>query len=151
MAWTIGQLARQAAVSVETIKFYQRRGLIEVPGTAGPAGRLYSEVMLKRLKFIRYAKSLQFSLKEIGLMLGLHDHSTGVEADTNIREILSEKIKRIDDQISTLGKVREVLATLVAGESSADPIEVFSRLADDDAAEGWRGKARTNGRRKSQV
>lgn len=130
MAWTIGQLARQAAVSVETIKFYQRRGLLEVPVASGPAGRLYSEDMLKRMKFIRFAKTLQFSLREIGMILDLYDRRDGMAADVNIREIIKEKTLNLDRQIETFRKVREVLTTLVDGDVSADPIDVFARLAD---------------------
>ncbi|RLB64468.1 MAG: heavy metal-responsive transcriptional regulator [Deltaproteobacteria bacterium] len=68
---TIGQLAKQTGVQVETVKFYQRRGLIEQPPRPESGFRKYSTESVRRIRFIRHAKELGFSLREIEELLNL--------------------------------------------------------------------------------
>ncbi len=69
--YTIGELARGAGISVETVRFYERRGLLAQPGRPARGIRRYDERSARRLQFIRHAKTLGFTLKEIGDMLSL--------------------------------------------------------------------------------
>ncbi len=66
---SIGQVARRAGVGVETVRFYEREGLLEEPPRRASGYRQYSEQVVKRLHFIKRAKQLGFSLKEISELL----------------------------------------------------------------------------------
>src|SRR6266852_273541 len=68
---TIGQVARQAGVGVETVRFYERQGLLEEPSRRESGYRQYPEDVVARLRFIRRAKELGFSLKEIAELIAL--------------------------------------------------------------------------------
>lgn len=107
---TIGALARQAGVSVETIRYYQRRGL--VPEPAKPLGgiRNYAPVYVQRLRFIREAQQLGFNLNEVGELLSLEDglHCRGVQ------EIAGHKLTTVRQRIAQLRKIESVLTKLVA-------------------------------------
>ena len=71
---SIGQLARRAEVGVETVRYYERRGLLQEPQRRQSGYRQYSEEAVSRLQFIRRAKDLGFTLREIGELLSLgHD------------------------------------------------------------------------------
>ena len=67
----IGELARAAGISVEAVRFYERRGLIEQPPRPYGGARRYPEALVRRIEFIRHAKSLGFTLAEVGEMLAL--------------------------------------------------------------------------------
>ncbi len=74
---TIGQVAKQTGVGIETIRFYERRGLIDEPPRRDSGYRQYSEDVIARLEFIKRAKELGFSLKEINELFSLRvDHDT---------------------------------------------------------------------------
>ena len=70
---TVGQLARAAAVNVETVRYYQRIGLLPLPGRDYGSIRRYLADDLKRIRFIKRAQKLGFSLDEVALLLGLSD------------------------------------------------------------------------------
>ena len=89
---TIGQLARKSGVQVETIKFYQRRGLIEQPPRPESGFRKYSAETVRQVRFIRRAKELGFSLQEIGELLGLR-----VAPGTSCREIKARAEAKLAD------------------------------------------------------
>jgi MerR family mercuric resistance operon transcriptional regulator len=106
---TIGALARQAGVNVETIRYYQRRGL--VPEPAKPLGgiRSYAPEHVQRLRFIKQAQQLGFSLEEVGELLSLEDglHCREVEA------IAGQKLATVRERIAQLRTMEGALATLV--------------------------------------
>src|SRR5215468_10396737 len=68
---TIGQVARQVGVGVETVRFYERQGLLEQPARRESGYRQYAEDVVARLRFIRRAKELGFSLKEVAELIAL--------------------------------------------------------------------------------
>lgn len=111
---TIGALARQAGVNVETIRYYQRRGL--VPEPAKPLGgiRNYAAKHVQRLRFIKRAQQLGFSLEEVGELLSLEDglHCREVE------EIAGQKLATVRERIAQLETIEGALATLVRKCSS---------------------------------
>ncbi len=72
-SYTIGALAREAEVNVETVRYYQRRGLLGEPRRPPGGIRLYGEAHAQRLRFIRQAQGLGFSLEEVKELLALED------------------------------------------------------------------------------
>jgi MerR family mercuric resistance operon transcriptional regulator len=106
---TIGTLAREVGLNVETIRYYQRRGL--VPEPAKPLGgiRHYAQEHALRLRFIKEAQRLGFSLEEVGELLSLEDglHCREVE------EIAGRKLATVRERIAQLGRIETVLAVLV--------------------------------------
>jgi MerR family mercuric resistance operon transcriptional regulator len=113
---TIGTLARAAGVGVETVRYYQRRGLMPAaPGTKG-AFRVYGPPQLARLRFIRRAQALGFTLDEIAGLLALDEETDRAAA----RAVARAKIADIDSRIRQLEEVRSALQELVACCESTD-------------------------------
>lgn len=106
---TIGALARAAGVGVETVRYYQRRGLINEPERPYGGIRRYSEPDLRRLRFIRHARDLGFSLDEAGELLQLDD---GVECQ-QAQRIAGEKLVRIGQRIEHLERIQATLESLL--------------------------------------
>jgi MerR family mercuric resistance operon transcriptional regulator len=106
---TIGKLAAGEGVGVETVRFYQRRGLLALPERAGPGFREYTEDDRRRLAFIRRARQLGFSLGEIGDLLSAGD---GRSTDDIIRAA-EGKLTAISEQITELILLQERLRKLV--------------------------------------
>ncbi len=109
---TIGQVARRAEVGIETVRFYERQGLIEEPLRAASGYRQYDGEVVDRLRFIRRAKELGFTLKEIKELLALRIDPSTTCADVKRRA--EAKIADIQAKIHTLQKMKQALATLVA-------------------------------------
>jgi len=121
----IGDLAKAGGVSVETIRFYQRRGLLAEP-PRGAGARRYSEGDLERLRSIRAAQTAGFTLEEIATLLGLdHDDRTAA------RSLAEARIAAIDEKIATLKTMRAALKDLVrdcahGGEGPCPILGAFS-------------------------
>jgi Hg(II)-responsive transcriptional regulator len=107
---TIGQLARQAGVGVETLRFYEREGLLEEPARRESGYRQYDPAVVGRLRFIQRAKALGFTLKEIKELLRLHADEDATRADVKRRA--EEKIADIEAKIEDLRRIRAALAGL---------------------------------------
>ena len=73
---SIGKVARRAGIGVETIRFYEREGLLAPPARKASGYRIYSEQVLSRIQFIRHAKDLGFSLREIKELLQLKENTS---------------------------------------------------------------------------
>ena len=117
--YTIGQLAARTDVSVETIRFYERTGLLDQPPRPEAGYRRYPEDARRRLAFIRKAKALGFTLNEILELLAL---STGSEASCgNVEETATVSIKRIEEQIRALSQMQRALGKLVAECRDGEP------------------------------
>ena len=116
----IGKVARLAGVGVETIRFYEREGLIEEPPRGESGYRQYSEDTVHRLRFIRRAKELGFTLKEIKELLALRiDPETTCE---DIRRRANTKINDIEAKIETLQKMKAALERLTAACKGRGPV-----------------------------
>jgi MerR family mercuric resistance operon transcriptional regulator len=109
-ALTIGEVAKAARVGVETIRFYEREGLIADPPRRRSGYRQYPPDTVRRVRFIRRAKDLGFTLKEISELLSLRVVASTTCAD--VRSLARAKIADIDRRIDELGKVREALERL---------------------------------------
>lgn len=110
--WTIGDAARRAGVGVETIRFYERRGLIEKPLRPQVSGfRIYSPEQVRRVKFIRRAQQIGFSLLEIQELLSL---SADPAADcSRIRSKAVAKLDQVKHKIEQLGRIGSALEALI--------------------------------------
>ncbi len=116
---TIGQVARAAGVGRETIRFYERRGLIAEPPRGESGYRRYPPETVPRLLFIRRAKELGFSLAEIRELLSLH-HSP-VATCSEVRQRAAAKLADIEERIRDLERMRAALSALVTTCSGQGP------------------------------
>lgn len=105
---SIGKLAQAADVGVETVRYYQRRGLLETPSDKDGMRR-YAEGHVDRLRFIKRAQTVGFTLEEIADLLALNDSRDHHAA----RQLASEKIRDIEVRIVRLGKMADALRQLV--------------------------------------
>lgn len=105
---TIGKLASAAGIGIETVRYYQRRGLLEEPVKPPGHHRTYSERDLTRLRFITQAKAAGFTLREIATLLTLgNDHCS-------VTKVLAEKkLEKITAKIADLKEVRHRLQGLI--------------------------------------
>lgn len=108
--YTIGTLAKQAGVNVETIRYYQQRRLMNEPARPLGGVRRYADSDIRRLKFIRAAQKLGFSLDEVGELLALEDGRHCREAE----RIGSRKLETVRERLAQLRRVEKILANLVA-------------------------------------
>ncbi|MCA9778049.1 MAG: MerR family transcriptional regulator [Candidatus Eremiobacteraeota bacterium] len=123
---TIGTLAQEAGVSVETVRYYQRVGLLEEPVKPANGYRTYPSEALEHLLFIRRAKNFGFSLSDIGALLKLGDSETSCEsacalAEKNLQEIQARKreLEELEVQISKmLGRCTSASGCAVLGTLS---------------------------------
>lgn len=135
-ALSIGQLAQRADVGVETIRYYQRRGLLEVPVKPTGGQRRYPEELVNRLRFIKRAQGMGFTLAEIGDLLTLNE----LQACAETRALAARKLDLIEQKMADLAKMRAVLASLVqqcetTGEDARCPI--IETLAVDGRDDGF--------------
>jgi MerR family mercuric resistance operon transcriptional regulator len=127
---TIGTLAERGGVSVETIRYYQRRALLDEPVKPPGGFRHYPEESVKRILFIKRAQALGFTLEEIQDLLALDQRKACLET----REIAAHKVELITQKIADLSKMKKSLARLVRScdASAADaPCPIIHLLADD--------------------
>lgn len=124
---TIGRLARRAGVHLETIRYYQRRGLLAEPPRPPGGVRRYPAQFAERIRFIKRAQQLGFSLKEIAELLELGD---GRCAD--VRGRAEAKLAQVEAQLRDLERLRATLADLVRAcraNRPAGPCPVVESLA----------------------
>src|SRR5215831_1820760 len=107
---TIGQVAKLAGVGVETIRFYEREGLLNKPKRKQSGYRMFENEAVNRIRFIKSVKELGFSLKEIRELLFLRVDSRSTA--TEVKKRVDSKIDQIDRRIYDLKKVRNALAQL---------------------------------------
>ncbi|MCW3480133.1 Hg(II)-responsive transcriptional regulator [Neisseriaceae bacterium JH1-16] len=106
---TIGRLAEAAGVNVETIRYYQRRGLLDEPVKPLGGHRRYPADWAKRIHFIKRAQTLGFTLSEITGLLCLNDPCSCAEA----RELAAHKMALIEQKMADLSAMHEVLSGLI--------------------------------------
>lgn len=107
---TIGAVAKRAGVGVQTVRFYEREGLIVAPPRSASGYRHYPEEAIDRIRFIQRAKELGFSLAEVRSLLELRVRSDAECADVRLRA--ERKITDIDARIRDLREMRRALAEL---------------------------------------
>lgn len=126
MALTIGKLAAAANVGVETVRYYQRRGLLAQPERGNLYGgvRRYGEGDVQRLRFIRAAQGAGFTLEQIGELLALDTTDDRARA----RALAAEQIATLDTRIAALTGARDALARLAqdCAEGGAGPCPILT-------------------------
>jgi Zn(II)-responsive transcriptional regulator len=130
---TIGKVAKSAGVGIETVRFYEREGLIQPLSRTDANYRLYSEEGIVRLQFIKRAKALGFSLKEIRELLLLSADPGASKAE--VKEQVEAKIDDIKMKIKDLKKIQKTLETLDSccdGQGSTDDCPILMALEGDD-------------------
>lgn len=124
-ALTIGRVAQQAGVGVETVRFYERQGLLDEPPRRQSGYREYGDEAVAQLRFIKRAKLLGFTLKEIKELLSLRRHPATPAAEVKRRA--QAKIADIEMKIKSLQKMKKALVKLTTacsehGTSSQCPL-----------------------------
>lgn len=110
-ALTIGRTAREAGVNIETVRFYERRGLIEQP-PKGDGYRVYSPEQVARIRFIKEAQQIGFSLSEIGELLTLRADPSADCSD--VRQQAMTKLEEVRRKVEQLQQIGAALETLIA-------------------------------------
>jgi len=115
-----GELAERAGVHVETLRFYERRGLLSEPPRRASGYRAYAEESVRRIRFIKRAQDLGFSLKEIGELLALRVEPTVTCAE--VRAKAAAKVADVRQKIADLQAIEQALQTLTASCSGQGPV-----------------------------
>ncbi len=117
---TTGHLAKEAGVNIETIRYYEKRGLLPKVPRKASGYRLWPKETVKRIRFIRHAQELGFSLREIAELLSLRtDNKTSC---SEIKRIAEEKITDIDKKIRSLKKIKKALQKLSGTCPGSGPV-----------------------------
>lgn len=131
----IGELAREAGVNVQTVRYYERRGLLEEPPRRASGYREYPESDVARLGFIRRAQALGFTLTEIDDLLSLRVDPRTTSADVHRR--VEEKLADVEAKLADLRRIRGALRELAASCKAHGPVGECPFLealeAQDDA------------------
>ena len=126
---TIGRAAKQADVTIDTIRFYERRDLLPKPQRTANGYRLYPPETVSRLHFIRRAKGLGFTLDEIRALLKLQDVG-GAKAD--VKALTEHKLEQIEIKITDLQLMRDALRKLntqCSGTGSVSSCPIIETLS----------------------
>ncbi len=132
---TIGQVAKRTGIGVETVRFYEREGLLEEPERRPSGYRQFDESIVTRLRFIRRAKELGFTLNEIKELLSLKLDPTTTCADVKRRA--EAKIEDIDDRIFALERMKQALVKLTSacsGRGKTNDCPILDALDGDEDA-----------------
>jgi MerR family copper efflux transcriptional regulator len=130
----IGQLAQHAEVNIDTVRYYERQGLLPQPARQASGYRRYDDTDVVRLRFVRRAKALGFTLVEIRELLEL----SGRREDDmgTLKVAASEKLADVEAKLAELTRIRDGLRTLVAacpGHGALKHCPILHALADDPA------------------
>ena len=126
---TIGRFAREAGVGTETVRYYQRRGLLPVPSPRSGAYREYDEDLLRRLRFIRRVQAAGFTLREIRELLRL---DRGRDR-ARIRDMASRKLLDLEQRMDELERIAGALRRVVhecAHGNAARPCPIIEAFDD---------------------
>jgi MerR family mercuric resistance operon transcriptional regulator len=136
---TIGELAGRAGVNVQTVRYSERRGLLQEPPRRDSGYREYEPGALDRLRFIRRAQELGFTLSEIGGLLALRLAPETTAADVKARA--EEKIQEIDDKVRDLERIRHALTHLAGrcrgGHGPTGDCPLLDALGPIDGDTSW--------------
>ena len=129
---SIGKIAKQAGISVETIRFYERKGLLQEPQRKESGYRQYQEEDVRKLVFIQHAKNLGFSLNEIRDLMSLQTDSKSTSRE--VKDLAEHKLQDIEEKIKMLQRMRRTLKHLVdkcPGKGPTSECPILDALATD--------------------
>jgi len=116
---TIGKLAKAANVPIDTIRYYEKQGLMLTPQRSASGYRLYSSEDLRRIHFIRKAKSLGFTLKDIQDLLSIDDNAATRTCE-DVKTIAELKLQEIEEKITELRQIKRALEAVTASCCGGD-------------------------------
>lgn len=116
---TIGKAAAAANLSIDTVRFYERSGLLKPPPRTASGYRLYRQEDIDRLRFIHRAKALGFTLEEVAQLLKLND-GTGRRRD--VKAVAAQRLEELDQKLAELTRIRHALAHLVHACNAEGPL-----------------------------
>jgi MerR family mercuric resistance operon transcriptional regulator len=108
----IGELARRSGCNVETVRYYQRIGLLPTPARTAGGYRLYETADVRRLMFARRARELGFTLEQVGTLMGLSTHNAG-SACVEVRQLAASHLAVVRAKIADLQTIECVLADAI--------------------------------------
>ena len=138
--FTIGKVAEAAGVGVETVRFYQRRGLLAEPSPVRTSFREYPESTVDRIRFIRRAKDLGFTLAEIGELLALSEIPH--ESRSKVKQLAEQKLVAIRQKLVDLQQMETTLSGLVqdcSGRGSLDGCPIIEAMIHEPTKCDHRG------------
>lgn len=122
----IGEVAKAAGIGVDAVRFYERQGLLPEPARRPSGYRMYSPDVVLSLRFIRRAKELGFSLKDISELLSLETAAEATAAD--VKELAEAKLADIEERIRALQRMRRALKRASEACSGRGPTSSCSIL-----------------------
>lgn len=130
---TIGQLAKRGGVNLETIRYYERRGILPRPPRTGSGYRAFSDEAVRRIRFVKRAQTLGFSLREIEELLTLRARPG--RSCASVQAKATAKIAEIDAKLRTLTAMKQALTRLVAACTGGAAVGECPILDSLDATE----------------
>lgn len=130
MTYSIGEVAANTGFSADTLRYYERIGLLPPPGRSPGGRRIYRERDLNRLRFIRHAQAVGFTLAEIAQLLRFRENPAG--SQSAVRDVAVRKRREIMQKMELLSKMEAELNLLISvcrGEGDRCPI--LEHLAQD--------------------
>ena len=130
---SIGELAKRAGVAIDTVRYYERDGLLAPAGRLPSGYRRYGETQVQRLRFIRRAKVLGFSLEDIRTLLSLSEQSNVAE----IKQVAQSKLADIEQRIAELQRIGAGLRSLITacpGHGRAQACPILNALSQEEQA-----------------
>lgn len=131
---SIGQLAKAAGVGVETVRFYEREGLLPEPPRRASGYRQYPSDAVGRIRFIRRAKDLGFTLREIAELLDLRVDPDKTCAD--VRALARAKLGAVEQKMNDLARIKaalEKLANACRGQGPTSECPILDSISHDEA------------------
>jgi MerR family copper efflux transcriptional regulator len=127
MGLSIRQAGEQTGLSADTLRYYERIGLLGHVARNSGGQRRYSAADIARLRFVRRAQAMDFSLDEIGQLLVLREQGGDVRAD--VRAMTENKLAAIEQRIELLSRLRDELSGLVSAcRTSPDDCPIIARM-----------------------
>jgi len=129
--FSIGQLAKRGGVAIDTVRYYERNALLTPAGRLESGYRRYGETELKRLRFIRRAKVLGFTLADIRELLSLSDERNVAK----VKLAAEAKLADVEQRLAELERIRNGLRLLVAacpGHGRAEACPILNALNEED-------------------
>ncbi len=133
MAMKIGQVAEKGGVNLQTIRYYEREGLLPAPPRLASGYRLFTEESVRRVRFIKRAQELGFTLSEIRELLTLRVNESRSSAE--VRSIAEGKIADIDEKVRALLAMKRALTHLTercSGHGPATECPILESLNSDE-------------------
>lgn len=131
----IGQLAQRSGVGIDTVRYYEREGLLPKPSRLASGYRSYDLGDLKRLRFVRRGKALGFTLPEIRELLALSSHAG--EDMAAMKAAAQQKLADVERRLQELARIRDGLRTLIAacpGHGDLGRCPILNALVEEESA-----------------